>query len=620
MILLRECLFFPIGERVRAAEGPGAGLTTVQVKDGQGFTRVVFLSDRPEETSLESDPQNARFVIRFPGGGTEIAKPLVPKDHPIIRQIETRPDPEGGLQVHVMLANGSVDWVSYRYDRPPRTVLYLKERADSDTPESRTAVPSVSPESGTKEARKPKPTVEVQKDVRRSEKEPSVDGVKTTHAKEGSSPVKKDKSPPQKDEDGGEELWRPSGEAIPEFVRPGAIYPPDLHQPMESERRLYQQALEAFRNRDFLRAKEVASKIVPKDRFSSLAEILAFFNADCDFRAAEAEGTGLYGDAIQRYREAANRFPKSRFVPNAVLTMATGYRRMEFFQEATIQYEFFLKEFPEHTAVPEALFWKGESLFQSGKYAEEKKSFEDFVPEFPRSIHGRVASLRIGDCLYETGDPEGAHRQYGTVLSDVSTLSHYPIDSLFRAGRSFIETGDSQRGRAILFRALNLDPKSKDAPAMMVHIARSYLDEDRQDEALKVNLVLLKNFGSDQSRLADIGLSHSSDGRGEPARASADFKDSSRDVDLTEIVARFQWLGLDRLLFTKLDEAATFGMILNLVFSTELSLSYLTIGQKVPEDMPEARPKILSHPIFSRMSLKKRGGREGTVGSSRGEN
>ena len=79
----------------------------------------------------------------------------------------------------------------------------------------------------------------------------------------------------------------------------------------------------------------------------------------------------------------------------------------------------------------------------------------------------------------------------------------------------------------------------------------------------------------------------------------------TRERDLEEIVARFGCLGLDRLLFTKLDEATTFGTILNMAFSTELPISYLTIGQKVPEDIREATPKIISHLIFSIAPLKK---------------
>ena len=80
----------------------------------------------------------------------------------------------------------------------------------------------------------------------------------------------------------------------------------------------------------------------------------------------------------------------------------------------------------------------------------------------------------------------------------------------------------------------------------------------------------------------------------------------TKERDLEEIVSRFGHLGLDRLLFTKLDEAATFGTFLNMFALTKLPVSYLTIGQKVPEDIREASPKMVSDLIFSITPLKKR--------------
>jgi flagellar biosynthesis protein FlhF len=79
----------------------------------------------------------------------------------------------------------------------------------------------------------------------------------------------------------------------------------------------------------------------------------------------------------------------------------------------------------------------------------------------------------------------------------------------------------------------------------------------------------------------------------------------TKERDLEEIVSRFSSLGLDRLLFTKLDEATTFGTTVNIGFLTNLPISYLTIGQKVPEDIREATPEIISDLIFSMAPVKK---------------
>ncbi|MHB0886710.1 MAG: flagellar biosynthesis protein FlhF [Bacillota bacterium] len=63
--------------------------------------------------------------------------------------------------------------------------------------------------------------------------------------------------------------------------------------------------------------------------------------------------------------------------------------------------------------------------------------------------------------------------------------------------------------------------------------------------------------------------------------------------DAMDIVKNYGFAGFDRLLFTKLDETSTYGIILNLAAATQKGLSYFTTGQSVPEDIELADlPKL----------------------------
>ena len=57
---------------------------------------------------------------------------------------------------------------------------------------------------------------------------------------------------------------------------------------------------------------------------------------------------------------------------------------------------------------------------------------------------------------------------------------------------------------------------------------------------------------------------------------------------------RFSGVRADRLIFTKLDEAADIGLVLNVTSATKLPLSYITHGQDVPNDIEEARSARLA--------------------------
>ena len=52
-----------------------------------------------------------------------------------------------------------------------------------------------------------------------------------------------------------------------------------------------------------------------------------------------------------------------------------------------------------------------------------------------------------------------------------------------------------------------------------------------------------------------------------------------------ESARRFSAARVDRIIFSKLDETSSYGTLLNVADRTGIPLSYLTTGQKVPEDL-----------------------------------
>lgn len=67
---------------------------------------------------------------------------------------------------------------------------------------------------------------------------------------------------------------------------------------------------------------------------------------------------------------------------------------------------------------------------------------------------------------------------------------------------------------------------------------------------------------------------------------------------LAETIRGFEGVGIDRLLFTKLDEAIGFGVILDCIQKTKASLSYVTTGQDVPDDIHVGKGKTLARLIL----------------------
>ncbi len=74
---------------------------------------------------------------------------------------------------------------------------------------------------------------------------------------------------------------------------------------------------------------------------------------------------------------------------------------------------------------------------------------------------------------------------------------------------------------------------------------------------------------------------------------------TTRELELLDAIDRFQGLGITHTIFTKIDECATLGILLNVQLQNANPLSYLTNGQRVPEDLLEASPKIAAELIMA---------------------
>lgn len=70
------------------------------------------------------------------------------------------------------------------------------------------------------------------------------------------------------------------------------------------------------------------------------------------------------------------------------------------------------------------------------------------------------------------------------------------------------------------------------------------------------------------------------------------------EMVLTETIDRFRDVGVDRVIFTKLDEALGFGVILTCLQKVDARLSYVTTGQDVPSDIEVGEGSALAELIL----------------------
>jgi len=75
--------------------------------------------------------------------------------------------------------------------------------------------------------------------------------------------------------------------------------------------------------------------------------------------------------------------------------------------------------------------------------------------------------------------------------------------------------------------------------------------------------------------------------------------------DLYEIYENFSIFDIDTLIFTKLDETKHFGNIFSIVYKTNKPISYLSIGQEVPDDLVVAKSEYIVDWMLNGFDKKK---------------
>ncbi len=74
---------------------------------------------------------------------------------------------------------------------------------------------------------------------------------------------------------------------------------------------------------------------------------------------------------------------------------------------------------------------------------------------------------------------------------------------------------------------------------------------------------------------------------------------TNREIELETVIQQFSCLPISTFIFSKVDECRLLGVLLNIHYSKDTPISYLTNGQRVPEDIVAARPKILAELIMN---------------------
>ena len=115
------------------------------------------------------------------------------------------------------------------------------------------------------------------------------------------------------------------------------------------------------------------------------------------------------------------------------------------------------------------------------------------------------------------------------------------------------------------------------------------------------DLILIDTAGRSPRDKAGIDELEKFIGEGSGVENHLVLSATTREQELFGAIRRFGRLPIDSLIFTKLDECEGLGSILNVHFKHDCPLSYLTNGQRVPEDLLPVDPRQLAGMVMGKL-------------------
>ncbi len=265
-------------------------------------------------------------------------------------------------------------------------------------------------------------------------------------------------------------------------------------------------------------------------------------------------------------------------------------------QLATVAWSNFAQRNPAKTKLLRTMLRAGFSPLLSRRLVDKLPASNDYEQNMKKAMSALVFNLQTvaSDEIIENG---GVYALIGpTGVGKTTTTAKLAARSVMRHGADKVAllTTDSYRiggheQLRIYGKLLGIPVRTiKDTDDLQLTLSElknkhmvliDTVGMSQRDQMVAEQVAMLCDSGTDVKRMLLI----SATGNGNT---------------LDEVITAYQSKGIHGCIITKIDEAASLGVALDVVIRHKLILHYVANGQKVPEDLHSANPRYLLHRTF----------------------
>ena len=259
----------------------------------------------------------------------------------------------------------------------------------------------------------------------------------------------------------------------------------------------YRKGLGCYKAKDWSGSIEKLNHLIktyPEGRYAEKAYFLLIKSYE---KLSARSISDQFSEIIDHYENALNRFPESKYEPEALLSIGNIYFKIKNYYEALGYYNLVIKKDKGSVSAVKALM-KKVSILLLRKKREDALSvltvLEDITslsPEMPERIEARKLSAKI---LYEMNRFHDSINILNKLKqADPENIIKFPEISLY-LGYNYYQLGDNIRSRNNLFRFYNTCPGREVNHLILTQIGDTYKNEGLLRDAAKIYRMVLECY------------------------------------------------------------------------------------------------------------------------------
>jgi TolA-binding protein len=231
-----------------------------------------------------------------------------------------------------------------------------------------------------------------------------------------------------------------------------------------------------------------------------------------------------YSQAIEEFQTVINKYPGTEWAARSQYNIGDSYYNSGEYERAIEAYKNVLQNYPRSSYIIDAVNGIQYSQLSSTGVDSSSAVLEDFLSNNPSSGTADRLRYRQAETIYQTGDYEGAIKEFRQYLR-ITNSDNLTPEAYSNLGDSYRQTGQIDKAISAYQTIVDEFPNDDQTPSALIILGNLYKEKNEFDVSHQYFELLLEK-GSRFSQEAYVGMGSASLAAGRTGAAKSEFEEA----------------------------------------------------------------------------------------------